>query len=155
MGWARGQGRDALRVTEGKGSGRGRGGQSLRIENAGKRTKKGQNVRALRRRQGRPGVRARPEAKGQPRGHQNGPCGRGCGDARPGPLPPGSTSASPTLSTSFLEAGEARGVVTQAVAQPPPPPRPPLPPAETTHATPLPRPEPPESPSASRGPARQ
>lgn len=37
----------------------------------------------------------RPAAKGQSRGHQRGPCGRGCGDARPGPLPLGSTSASP------------------------------------------------------------
>lgn len=36
-----------------------------------------------------------PAAKGQPRGRPRGPCGRGCADARPGPLPPASTPASP------------------------------------------------------------
>lgn len=149
---AKRQGRDTG-IREGDGSGRGRGDQNLKRENGG-RISKGQNIRALGR-QGRPGVRGTSEAKGPSRGHQKGPCGRRCGDARPGPLPPGRTSASPTLSTSFSEEGETRGVVTRAVAQPPPPPLPPLPPAEATHATPLPRPGPPESPSASRGPARQ
>lgn len=95
--------------------------------------KRGQNVRALRG-QGRPGLRRRSN----PGDARRGPCGRGCGDARPGPLPPGSISASPTLSTSFWGAGEALGVVTQAVAQAPPAPLPPLSPAEPTHATRLP-----------------
>ena len=45
-----------------------------------------------------------PKRRGQPRGHQSGPCGRGCGDARPGPLPPDSTSAS----TSSLQASPKR-----------------------------------------------
>lgn len=159
MPWVQGVGAAQRRGTdtgirEGDGSGRGRGDQNLKRENGGRRISKGQNVRALGR-QGRPGLGGGSEAKGQSRGQQRGPCGRGCGDARPGPLPPGSTSASPTLSTSFSEERKAQGVVTRAVAQPPPPPLPPLPPAEATHATPLPRPGPPESPSASRGPARQ
>lgn len=99
------------------------------------------------------GGAGRSEAKGQTRGHLRGPCGRGCGDARPGPLPPGSTSASPTLPTRVSPKWENHeGPFTQAVAQPPTPPLPPLPPAEATHATLRLWPGPPESPTAGEVP---
>lgn len=71
------------------------------------------------------------------------------------PLPPGgSTLASPSPPPprslhAILPSGKDHGgPFTRAVVQPPTPPLPPLPPAETTHATPLLRPGPPESPSA-------
>lgn len=84
----------------------------------------------------------RADAKGTPGDATGGPHVGGRGDARPGPLPPGSAAAAPTRSTGSSEAAEARALVTQPVAQPPPPP---LPPAEATHASPLARPQQPQS----------
>lgn len=80
--------------------------------------------------------------RGEPGDATGGPHVGGRGDARPGPLPPGSAAAAPTRSTGSSEAAEARALVTQPVAQPPPPP---LPPAEATHASPLARPQQPQS----------
>ena len=151
-GWMPRKGR--FRVGRGDGSERGWGDQSLRRQNTGERTRKEQNVRGLRR-QERSGVRARPEAKGATPGTPERPMWAGVWRRPARPPSAGQHLSFPTLSTSFSEAGEARGVITQAVAQPPPPPRPPLPPAEATHAIPLPQPEPPESASTSGGPARQ
>lgn len=80
----------------------------------------------------------------------------GGGVETPGPAPFRRTAPQlPHALYKLLRKGEARGGITQAVAQPPPPPLPPLPPAEATHAIPLPQPEQPESASTSGGPARQ
>lgn len=85
------------------GSGRGRGDQSLRRENGGRRARMGQNVRVLRR-QGRPGVRADLRQRGNP--GDPGGAHVGGGVETPGPTP--FRQAAPQLPLRSLRACRKR-----------------------------------------------